>query len=419
MAASKMPEYTLLRAGRLIDGNGSEPMENAVIVIRGNVIEEVAPAAAFENLENNERCQIIDAGGRTVMPGMIDCHVHLNSYSLDNDFNIRLFYLQTPPALKVLHGANNCRRALEAGFTTLRNMGMPGGEDISLREAINAGVVPGPRLLTSGPEISMTAGHGDLGYLNLPGLDPVDGPDNCRKAVRDRVRRGADFIKTHATGGLSSDGDKATWCNYTIGELRAIADEAHELDRKVAAHAQGTRGVKNAILAGIDTVEHGVFLDDECVELMLKHSVFMVPTLIIAAYIARRGPQLNAPESAIKKAQAALESHVISFKKAYLAGVKIAMGTDAANLCKIGNNAVELEVMVQAGMSEKDAIMSTTKLAAEALGIDDRVGTIAKGKLADILVVSGNPLEEINVLCRHENIELVIKDGKIAHSRMQ
>ncbi len=408
---------TLIKADRIITGKKDEkPLQDAAVLIEQGVISKVLSKEECQHY-SGEKYEIYELPGCTLMPGMIDCHVHIHGYSLEKDFNISLWFRTTPPAMKLLHAAANCRRALECGFTSLRNMGMPGGEDLLLRDAINQGVCKGPKLFTTGPEISMTAGHGHLGYLNLPHLEPVDGVDNCRKAVRERVAMKADFIKTHASGGLSSDGDKSVWRNYTYDEMKALVEEAHAFERRVAVHAQGEEGIKISLQAGVDSIEHGIYLDDESIEMMLEQGTYLVPTLIISNNMAKQGRRLGAPEGAIKKAETVYKDHVNSFKKAYKAGVKIAMGTDAANYCKLGNSADEIIEMVSNDMLEMDAIIASTSAAADLIGIGDITGTIETGKCADLIMVEGNPLEDISILRNHGKILLVFKDGKLEMDR--
>lgn len=407
-----------VQADQIITGKKEEPIKNGVVKLKDGKIECVYTQAQWEALESKEELPFLDAKGCTIMPGMIDCHVHMHGYSLQQNFNIPLWFTTTPQAMKLLHAAKNCRHALECGFTSLRNMGMIGGEDLLLRDAINMGVAKGPRLFTTGPEISMTAGHGHLGYLNLPHLEPVDGVENCRKAVRQRVAMKADFIKTHASGGMSSDGDKFNWRNYTLEEMSALVDEAHELDRRVAVHAQGTKGIRISLQAGVDSIEHGVFLDEECIQMMLDQGTFLVPTLIISNNIAKQGRKLGAPEGVVLKAEKVYAAHVDSIQRAYKAGVKIAMGTDAANYCKLGESADEIINMVEIGISPMDAIIASTLTAADCIGIADMTGSIEAGKLADVIVVKGDPLEDVSILRQHDNILLVFKEGVLSMDRM-
>jgi imidazolonepropionase-like amidohydrolase len=306
-------------------------------------------------------------------------------------------------------------RALAAGFTTLRVMGHRDVGEVELRHFIDSGFLPGPRLKVSSWPISMTGGRGDLFWPSSLPRDPwdtADGIEECRKVVRLQRKLGADFIKVTASGGMLSSGDRPHWPNYTVDELRVIADEAHTYDMRVAAHAHSTSGIKRSLAAGIDTIEHGSFLDDECIEMMLERGTYLVPTLAINDWILSRGRSSGAQADGIAKLERAGRAQLDSLQKAIAAGVKIAMGTDSTGtICPFGQHARELELYVQAGMSPAAALATATGVAAQALGLEDEQGTIDVGKIADLVVVDGDPTVDISLLRRPGGIRRVYRAG--------
>lgn len=403
--------------GRLIDGTGRTPIEKSAVLIEGPKIVGVGKRGSIQIPPD---AKVIDVSGKTVMPGLIDCHVHLAGISTDEKINMQLWNLKTPPALKLLHAVVNAQKALDSGITTLRNMARDENE-VSLRDAFDQGVMVGPRIVTTAGGVGMTASHGDMFTPPIiprrPG-DTADGPDECRKAVRERVRWGADFIKISTTGGVMSEGDESWWRNYSLSEIEAITDEAHALGRKVAAHAQGTEGIKNAIRGGIDTIEHGCYLDGEAIQMMVDRGTILVPTLAIVYEIVTRGEELGIPEYGMRKAKLVFEAHVESVKNAYKGGVRIATGTDTSGrVVRFGNHAVELELLCKCGMSPMEAIVAATKTASEALGRQDKYGTLETGKLADMLVVDGNPLKDVRVLQDKDRVGMVMKNGEVVVNR--
>ncbi|MFQ6074607.1 MAG: amidohydrolase family protein [Candidatus Bathyarchaeia archaeon] len=403
--------------GRLIDGTGKPPVEKSIVVVEGPKITGVGEGGSVQIPTD---AKVIDASGKTVMPGLIDCHVHLAGLSTDEKINFQLWNLKTPPAMKLLHAVVNAQRALDSGTTTLRNMARDENE-VSLRDAFDKGVMVGPRIVTTAGGVGMTASHGDMFTPPIIPRKPgatADGPDECRKAVRERVRWGADFIKISTTGGVMSEGDESWWRNFTPAEIGAITDEAHALGRKVASHAQGTEGIKNAVRGGVDTIEHGCYLDDEAIQMMIDSGTILVPTLAIVYEIINRGEELGVPEYGMRKARLLFEAHVESVKNAYRKGAKIATGTDTSGrIVRFGNHAVELELLCKCGMSPMEAIVAATKTASEALGRQDKFGTLEAGKLADLIVVDGNPLEEIRVLQDKNRVRMVVKNGEIVVNR--
>lgn len=360
--------------------------------------------------------EAVDLGGGIVVPGLIDAHVHLTTASqhsvpVDN----AVYRALVPGPEKLLHGLRNSMRALAAGFTTLRVMGHRDVGEAQLRDFVDSGLLPGPRLLVAPWPISMTGGRGDLFWPATAVREPedtADGIEECRKMVRLQRKRGADFIKVTASGGMLSSGDRPHWPNYTQDELTVIAEEAHTYDLRVAAHAHSAEGIKRSLRAGIDTIEHGSFLDDECIELMLDRGAYLVPTLSINDWIVRRQEASGASADGIAKLREAGTYQVESLRKAVNAGVKVAMGTDSTGtICPFGEHARELELYVEAGMSAVGALRTATVAAAAALGIEAEVGTVEPGKIADLVVVAGDPTADIGLLRSPGGIKRVYREG--------
>jgi imidazolonepropionase-like amidohydrolase len=410
----------LIKGVRLVDGTGAAPLKRGAVLIEGDEIvgvgreEEIACPPEARVIVDAQRPT---ASGRTVMPGLIDAHVHLRTPAVKD----RLAYeIKTPAALKAFYIADNARRTLEAGFTTLRDAG-GGLECIAVKQAIDLELIVGPRLLTSGV-VTMTAGHADraMGRANwhIRPQDTADGVDEVRKRVRERVRTGFEWIKITTTGGVLSEGDESWWRNYTLDEIKAITDEAHALGRRVAAHAHGREGIKNAILGGVDTIEHGIYLDDGLLEMMVQRGLFLVPTMTIGRAFQERAREAGLSEEAIRKGEAVMEVVMENMARAHQAGVRIAMGTDCSgNLAHAGENAWELALMVEIGMSPMEAIVAATGNAAQALGLAAVTGTLEVGKKADLILVEGDPLEDIKILRQKERVQLVMKEGKIVVDR--
>jgi imidazolonepropionase-like amidohydrolase len=400
----------------LIDGTGSTPSKKVRILIESERI-----AAVGRDLDIPDDAKIIDVAGRTVMPGIMDLHIHLGSDSLDRKVRRLTWGVTTPPALKILHAAHNAKKCLEAGVTTLRSVALEQDFcwDPSLREAINLGVVQGPRILASAGCVRRSGNYPYGGYVGMPDpfqpvWRPADGPYQCRRAVREAVALGADFIKFFSTGSVGGAGERHTWVTHTLEEIEAICDEAHRHERKAAVHAHGTQGIKDALLGGVDTVEHGTYMDEECIELMLERKAFHVPTLTIVYNLIKRSEERDVPEHMLRKAEETWEHHVPSVKMSHKAGVRIACGTDF----KAGVNAQELELLVkEAGLTPMEAIVAATKTSAEAIGRENELGTLEPGKYADLLIVDGDPLKEIGLLQNKSRILKVIKGGKIEVDR--
>jgi imidazolonepropionase-like amidohydrolase len=392
---------TAVRGARLIDGRGGAPIAPAVVLIRGERIEAVGA-----NLAIPAGARIIDLGGATLLPGLIDLHTHLTSTGVHWEDEL----LKTTPGQAALHGARNALITLQAGFTTCRDMGPTWPyTDIDLRKAIDEGVVPGPRLMAAGNYVSATGGAGDARQFSIFVDVPIvrnlaDGPDEIRKAVRTNLKAGADFIKILATGAVLSKGTPPGAQQYTEDELRVAVEEAARWGRHVAAHAHGTDGIKAAIRAGIHTIDHGSMMDDEAIALMRSHHTAFVPTLYTSESIAA-DPTVPESEKARSKQIAAVKDR--SFQLVLKAGLPIGFATDAA-VVPHGQNAREFGMRVRLGQSPMDAIVSATRAAAEIIGWSDRVGTIEAGKFADLIAISGDPLRDITEL---ERVTWVMKGG--------
>ncbi|MEC6749192.1 amidohydrolase family protein [Marinilactibacillus sp. XAAS-LB27] len=409
---------TMIKNGLLIDGNGGEPMEQGAVVIDGNRIVFVGDAADFDGTVD----ETIDVDGATIAPGFIDTHVHLMM-----EYSSVQNRLETPFSYMFYQAINYMRNTLNAGITSVRDAL---GTDLGVKKAVEEGIVEGPRMQLSINALTITGGHGD-GYTtsgqtvellqaNYPGMPDgkADGVEEVRKKTREMLRAGAEVIKVHATGGVLSATDHPEFTQFSLEELQVIVEEAaFRKGVKVMAHAQGAEGIKQAVKAGIHSIEHGIFLDDEAIEMMKEHGTYLVPTLLAPVAVLELAKETGMPDSAVQKARDAIEAHKKSFTKAYKAGVKIAMGTDAG-VMPHGTNLRELALMTEGGMTPMEAIVATTKTAAECLGWENELGTLEKGKLADLVVIKGNPLDDIASLSNAETIQLVIKDGKIVKNQI-
>jgi imidazolonepropionase-like amidohydrolase len=314
---------------------------------------------------------------------------------------------------QALTGARNARVTLEAGVTTVRNVGASGYSDIALRDAINAGDVPGPRMLASGPPLSITGGHGDENFLG-PQFDwssdgVADGVDGVQKKVRENIKYGADVIKFMATGGVLSEGDNPALAQYSEEEMKAIVDTAHSLGRKVAAHAHGAGGIKLAVIAGVDSIEHGSYINDEDIALMKERGTYLVPTVYLEDWLIENVNALGLTPNMIEKAKTVLPIAQQNLSHAFKSGVKVALGTDAA-VYPHGLNGHEFGKMVDMGLPPLEAIQAGTVNAADLLGWSDRVGTLEPGKFADIVAVEGDPVANVHLL---ENVSFVMKGGAV------
>jgi imidazolonepropionase-like amidohydrolase len=412
VAAASDTAVTAIRAGTVIDGTGAAPLKNAVILIKGERITAVGTNVAIPT-----GATVIDLSGLTVLPGFIDAHVHLAARTL-GDGDWQHAGLTMMPTELVLLGAAHAQQTLEAGFTSVRDVGSAHYGDIALRNAITAGWVPGPRIVAAGILFGITGGHCDETDGLAPGVlgheagieeGVADGVDAARAAVRTMVKNGADVIKICATGGVLSLTDSVGAQQYSEEEMRAIVETARGLSRRVAAHAHGTAGIKAAVRAGVTSIEHGTLLDSEAVALMVQHGTWLVPTLMAgdqAMQLVNAG-RLPAPIAA--KARAIVPRVQTSFRLALRAGVKIALGTDAG-VFQHGRNAHEFTLMVRYGMTPMQSIQAGTLSAATLLGRESDVGSLAVGKYADIVAVKGDPLQDISTL---EHVDFVMKGGAV------
>jgi imidazolonepropionase-like amidohydrolase len=403
----------VLKAARLIDGTGAAAINNAVVVVTDNTITAVG-AAGSVNIPANAK--VIDLGDVTLMPGFIDAHTHLVGRVLGDPGGENAPFRDFESFAAIL-SVEHARATLMAGFTTVRNVGAAGKfDDMALRKAINEGWTPGPRIMTAGHALGMRGGHCDENGFR-PGLfDPgieegiADGPDQIRASVRYQIKYGADVIKTCATGGVLSEGDAVGATQYTFEELKALVDEAHKLERKVAAHAHGTEGIKIAVRAGVSSIEHGSFLDEEGARLMKERGTFLVPTLSAAEAVERAAKSGVLKGLRAEKALAAAAAVRHAIKLAVANQVPIALGTDAG-VVPHGTNAHEFVLMVQwGGMTPMDSIVAGTSNAARLLGWDKNLGSLTTGKWADIVAVPGNPLKDIENM---QKVTFVMKNGVV------
>jgi imidazolonepropionase-like amidohydrolase len=405
LRSSAAPETIVVKAARLLDGRGGPPLEPAMVRIVGDRIEEVGAAIAVP-----AGAAIIDLGGATLLPGLIDIHTHLTDR---DDVHWETALTTTTPPEAALWGARNARVTLLAGVTTCRDMGPTWPYvDVELKKAIEAGAVPGPRMLVAGNYVSSTGGAGDARqfsiYLDVPFVrNLADGPDEIVKAVRTNFKYGADFIKILVTGAVLSKGITPGAQQYSDAEIQAAVTEATRWGRPVAAHAHGADGIKAAIRAGVRTVDHGSYLDDEAVA-MLKQSrrTFYVPTLALGAYMEEAA---HVPESEKARGRIVNEIAVRGFKRALAADLPIGLATDAP-VMPHGLAARELEYRVSLGEPAMHAIVAATSLNAEIIGMQDRVGSVTPGKLADLVAVSANPLTSIGSL---RDMRFVMKGGVV------
>lgn len=404
-----LAQKTWIHCGQLIDGKTKTPQKEVTVVVEGTRIREVLKGYQVGNTGD----QVIDMKDGTVMPGFIDSHVHITSETSKNKYT-EGFTLN--PEDFALRSVKYAQRTLLAGFTTVRDLG--GTITIALRNAINQGHIQGPRILAAGKSIATTGGHADPSNgvnWELMG-DPearegvINGSDEARKAVRQRYKEGSDVIKITATGGVLSNAKDGSGAHFKEDEILAVVSTAKDYGFKVAAHAHGAEGMKRAIRAGVSSIEHGTFMDDEAIALMKHHGTFYVPTITAGKSVAdsARIPGYY-PALVVPKALETGPRIQQTFKKAYQAGVRIAFGTDAGVFAH-GKNYKEFEYMVEAGMPPMEAIRSATSQAATLLGIDDNLGTIEKGKIADIVAVKGDPLSNIQLLA---DINLVMKEGVV------
>jgi imidazolonepropionase-like amidohydrolase len=405
---------TVIRGGTLIDGTGADPLPGCAVIIEGDSITAVGPES---KVSWPAEARILDAEGKTVLPGFIDCHAHL----IAHDYNLEK-QLATPASFTVLKTTDNLRATLEAGVTTVREAG---GVDAGIKMAVEQGIVPGPRLFVSIVVLSQT---GALWHLNMASgakLDTTEmlgrinhhcgGVEPLRQAVRELVHAGADLINICTTGSVHGEPGRFPVARFTPEEIETVVYEAHTAGRRVLAHVDGGPGVGNAIRAGVDSVDHPYYLSDQDIELMLEEGTFLVPTLACnygILKIAEAHPAAGVHPEAVEGARKVMAAHADGFRRAAEAGVKIAMGSDSFGWFQ-GDNLLELELMVSSGYSPMQAIMAGTQVAAQCLGIEDRIGTLTVGKVADMLVVDGDPLADVKVLQERDKLALIMKAGNV------
>ncbi len=389
-----MPERLILTGAALIDGTGALPVTDRAVIVEGDRITGVADASRAPAGD------VLRLEGLTLLPGLVNCHVHL---CLGAEADPVRPLVDDPPGLTVLKAALRARQTVEAGVTTVRDLGGKDYLEFAVRRAIAERLIPGPRVLAAGRGVCMTGGHG--WWFGRE----ADGPDDVRKAVREQLKMGADVIKIFATGGVMTPGVEPGSPQLTEGEIRAAIEEARKAGRRVAAHAQATAGIRCCVEAGVSTIEHGVCLDADLVARMKRDGVFLVPTLVAPRAIADGGEAAGIPAFMVRKARAVLDTHGRSFELAARAGVPIAAGTDAGTpLNPHGSMVPELELMTRYGLAPMEALRAATSSAAAALGLEREIGRVAPGFAADLLAVEGDPLADIGALSR---VRLVLANG--------
>jgi len=402
---SAAAETSVIKAGKMLDVVSGKVLNNRFITVEDGVIQSVSSELPASSRDS----KLIDLSDKFVLPGLMDMHTHIVR-NLSKSFYDR--YFQSPHRATI-GGVVNAEKSLMAGFTLLRNVGAPNYQDVALRNAINAGEIPGPRLAVSGPSIGITGGHCDSNALNHSfkekGQGVANGPWAVREKVRENVKYQVDVIKFCATGGVFSKGTQVGQRQFTQEEMNAIVDEAHTHGRTVAAHAHGTEGIKYAIKAGVDSIEHASFLDDEAIALAKKHGTVLSMDIYNTEYTLSEGRKNGVPEENINKEKQVGERQRQSFAMAVKAGVKMVLGTDAG-IFPHGDNAKQLSRMTQFGMTPLQAIQAATINSAELLNWQDKVGQIKEGLYADIIAVDTNPLKDIRIL---ENVTFVMKDGQV------
>src|SRR5215471_9975303 len=395
------PAVTVIHAGHMLDVKTGKTVNDVWVVIEeGKIVRagtEAVPAA-----------NIIELPNATLLPGLIDAHTHITN---DPNFGYQELGISIPK--EALIGAKNARITLEAGFTTIRNVGASGYTDIALRDAINEGMLPGPRIDASGPALSITGGHCDNNLLpyeyHAKSDGAADGIEGVQHKVREIIKYGADVIKVCATGGVLSKGDDPQASQYSLEELKAIVADAHRLGRKVAAHAHGAQGILWASEAGVDSIEHGSYIDDAAIQMMKSKGTYLVPTLYLVDWMTENATKISLPEMYAGKMRTIIPVARANIKKAFDDGVKVAFGTDAA-VYPHGLNAREFAVYVRMGMTPLHAIQTATVNAADLLGWSDRIGSLEAGKFADIIAVNGDPTKDVTLL---ENPVFVMKNGVV------
>jgi imidazolonepropionase-like amidohydrolase len=394
-----------VHAGHLLDVKSGKTLNDQIIVVEDGKIVSVGAAAGAKVASDAARIELPNA---TVLPGLIDAHTHL---TFDPKFGYERLAISVPR--ETLIGAKNARATLLAGFTTVRNVGASEFSDVALRDAINAGDVPGPRMLVSGPALGITGGHCDNNMLpfeyHATEDGVADGVAAVQHKVRENIKYGSDLIKVCATGGVLSLGDNPQHSQYTLEEMKAIVADAHRLGRKVAAHAHGAEGIRWAAEAGVDSIEHGSYIDDAGIAVMKEHGTYLVPTLYLGDWMMENTAQLHMPPPLMAKAKEVLPAARRNIAHAFASGVKVALGTDAA-VYPHGLNGHEFAVMVKLGLTPLQSIQAGTVNAADLLGWSGKVGTLEPGAWGDIVAVDGDPLRDVTVL---EKVKFVMKGGEV------
>jgi imidazolonepropionase-like amidohydrolase len=412
----------VIKGGTVIDGTGRSPFEKGLVVVEGSKIGFVGKEGDID-LPQGEDVEVIDVEGKTVMPGLIDSHVHIYTNGESSEFTS--LPIRDNPLTRAMKCIPRLKRDLEMGITTLRDGGSGWGWlEVALRDAINRGDIAGPRFFATGYHLTVTGGHG---YFLPPWLANIpvhpeqssvhcDGPDEWRKAARLQIYNGVDCLKLVASRDVISPGI-ATAPQATREELKAAIDEAHKMGKKALVHAQGREAIMNAIEAGADSIVHGFWIDEECAEMMVKRDVYLESTNLYVRGIMDKGKG-DLPDWMVQKATECWKDKERNFGMLLEKGVKISFGSDTGvPYIQHGNNARELSMFVELGMEPMQAIIAATKTAAEAIGIDNMVGTIETGKIADIIVVEGDPLEDINILHEENRIKMVMKEGVVVITR--
>ena len=396
----------VVRAARLIDTKNGRVVNNPIVLINGDRIQAVGRSGEVSIPSGSK---VLDLGGATLLPGLIDLHTHLND---EPEFHGVAFHTLSAPRMAII-GAKGARMTLDVGFTTVRNVGSSHYADVALRDGINAGDVPGPRMQVSGPMIGSTGSHCDYTYLAPEFHYADEGVANGVPAVQEKVREvlkyGADWVKFCASGGVFSQGDLPDDVQFSPEEMVAIVEEGHRHGKKVAAHAHGTRAIIEAVKAGVDTIEHGSVLDDEAIRLMKEHGTYLVADIYDDDFILQHGKEYGYTDENLTKEKMLGQKQRDSFRRAVQAGVKVGYGTDTGSI-PFGQNGKQFFYMVKYGLTPMQAIQSATTWAADVMNWSDRIGSLEPGKYADLIAVTGNPIEDITTL---ERVPFVMKGGQV------